>query len=86
MVGTLVQRRPGGVSIGDMWFTSYFFEIEEIEFTFDPCDVVDPKTFESVRDFVTWLGTATGREVIVTMETTDHSTIPALLRWRPQDS
>lgn len=38
---------------------------------------------ESVRGFVTWLGTATRREVIVTMETTDHSTVPALLRWRP---
>ncbi|MGW2422432.1 hypothetical protein ACWC0C_24765 [Streptomyces sp. NPDC001709] len=74
------------IDIGGMWFTCYFFEIEEIGFTFDPRDVVDPGTFARVRDFVTWLGTSTGREVIVTMESTDHATIPALLRYRPPSS
>ncbi|MEU5534835.1 hypothetical protein [Streptomyces sp. NPDC020362] len=74
------------IDIGGMWFTSHLFEIEEIEFTFDPRDVVDQETFEPVRDFVTWLGTATGQEVIVTMEGTDHATMPALLRWQPPSS
>ncbi|WP_063789857.1 hypothetical protein [Streptomyces sp. MMG1121] len=71
------------VEIGGMWFTSYFFEIEEIGFTFDPRAVVDRNTFAPVRDFVTWLGTSTGREVVVTMESTDHTTLPAMLRRRP---
>ncbi|MER6566704.1 hypothetical protein ABT288_11020 [Streptomyces sp. NPDC001093] len=71
------------VDIAGTWFTCYFFEPEEIGFTFDPRDVTDRETFEPVRDFMAWLGTSTGREVILTMETTDHATIPALLRWQP---
>ncbi|EXU61562.1 MULTISPECIES: hypothetical protein [Streptomyces] len=71
------------IDVDGVWFTCYFFDIEEIEFTFDPSDVVDKATFAPVRAFVTWLGTATGREVIVTMEGTDHAAMPALIRWRP---
>ncbi|MEV0904966.1 hypothetical protein [Streptomyces hokutonensis] len=71
------------IEIGGIWFTSYFFEIEEIEFTFDPSDVVDQKTFTPVRDFLKWLGNSTGREVVVTMEGNDHASMPALLRWAP---
>jgi hypothetical protein len=71
------------IDIDGVWFTCYFFDIEEIEFTFDPSDVVDEAAFGPVRSFVTWLGTATGREVIVTMEGTDHAAMPALIRWRP---
>ncbi|MFG2605603.1 hypothetical protein ACGFT2_18965 [Streptomyces sp. NPDC048514] len=71
------------IDVDGVWFTCYFFDIEEIEFTFDPSDVVDKTTFAPVRAFVTWLGTATGREVIVTMEGTDHAAMPALIRWRP---
>ncbi|MET7679153.1 hypothetical protein [Streptomyces sp. NPDC005423] len=71
------------IDIDGVWFTCYFFDIEEIEFTFDPSDVVDNATFTPVRSFVTWLGTATGREVIVTMEGTDHAAMPPLIRWWP---
>lgn len=71
------------IDVDGVWFTCYFFDIEEIEFTFDPSDVVDEATFAPVRAFVTWLGTSVGREVIVTMEGTDHAAMPALIRWRP---
>ncbi|MCS0604237.1 hypothetical protein NX794_23915 [Streptomyces sp. LP11] len=71
------------IDVDGVWFTCYFFDIEEIEFTFDPSDVIDATSFAPVRAFVTWLGRATGREVIVTMEGTDHAAMPALIRWRP---
>ncbi|MEV6836184.1 hypothetical protein AB0N17_16995 [Streptomyces sp. NPDC051133] len=71
------------IDVDGVWFTCYFFDIEEIEFTFDPSDVVDEATFAPVRAFVTWLGRATGRAVIVTMEGTDHAAMPALIRWQP---
>lgn len=70
------------IEIGGMWFTCYFFEVEEIEFTFDPADVVSQETFTPVRDFVKWLGNSTGREVVVTMEGNDHAAMPALIRWQ----
>ncbi|MEU8975447.1 hypothetical protein AB0D11_40615 [Streptomyces monashensis] len=71
------------IDVDGVWFTCYFFDIEEMEFTFDPSDVAGTATFAPVHAFVTWLGTATGREVIVTMEGTDHAAMPALVRWRP---
>ncbi|MFE2075451.1 hypothetical protein [Streptomyces misionensis] len=71
------------IDVDGVWFTCYFFDLAEIEFTFDPSDVVDDATFAPVRAFVTWLGAVTGREVIVTMEGTDHAAMPALIRWRP---
>jgi hypothetical protein len=64
------------IDIDGVWFTCYFFDIEEIKFTFDPSGVVDEAVFAPVHAFVTWLGTATGREVIVTMEGTDHVYVP----------
>ncbi|WP_329374315.1 hypothetical protein [Streptomyces sp. NBC_01483] len=72
------------IDVGGMWFTCYFFDIKEIEFTFDPADVVDAESFSAVREFVCWLGDSTGREVIVTMERNDHGSMPRLLHYSPR--
>ncbi|MGW4975928.1 hypothetical protein [Streptomyces mirabilis] len=72
------------VQVGGVWFTCYFFDIDEIEFTFDPADVVDAESFSVVREFVRWLGDSTGREVIVTMEGNDHGSMPRLLHYSPR--
>jgi len=44
------------IDVDGVWFTCYFFDLAEIEFTFDPSDVVDDATFAPVCAFVTWLG------------------------------
>ncbi|MFE9373993.1 hypothetical protein ACFYM2_30045 [Streptomyces sp. NPDC006711] len=73
------------VQVGNIWFTCYFFDPDEIEFTFDPADVEDEKSFTAVRDFVRRLGDTTQQEVIVTMEGTDHAAMPALLIYAPTE-
>ncbi|MFI6056382.1 hypothetical protein ACIBCO_40800 [Streptomyces violascens] len=73
------------VQVENIWFTCYFFDPGEIEFTFDPADIEDEKSFTAVREFVRRLGDATQQEVIVTMEGTDHATMPALLMYAPID-
>ncbi|MFF1358622.1 hypothetical protein [Streptomyces sp. NPDC058297] len=69
------------VQVRGIWFTCYFFDADEIEFSFDPADVVDMESFAPVCDFVRWLGDSTRREVIVTMEGNDHSAMPWLLHY-----
>lgn len=67
--------------VGEIWFTCYFFSDDEIEFTFDPADVVDEKSFSSLREFIQWLGDSTRREVIMTMEGSEHESMPKLLSY-----
>ncbi|MCX4626779.1 hypothetical protein [Streptomyces sp. NBC_01443] len=71
------------VQVGDIWFTCYFFDIDEIEFTFDPADVEDPASFAHLEAFVRRLGDSTHRNVVVTMEGTDHRAMPALIEYSP---
>nr|WP_237498692.1 MULTISPECIES: hypothetical protein [unclassified Streptomyces] len=71
------------VQVGDIWFTCYFFDIDEIEFTFDPADVDGPLPFAHMEAFVRWLGDATRKDVVVTMEGTDHRAMPALIEYSP---
>ncbi|MEU0839544.1 hypothetical protein ABZ370_08740 [Streptomyces sp. NPDC005962] len=69
---------------GNVWFSCYFFQADEIEFTFDPADVEDADSFHSVADFMSEVGEACGKRVIMTMESNDHHHIPALLEWIPE--
>ncbi|WP_217209323.1 hypothetical protein [Streptomyces sp. AC550_RSS872] len=72
------------VRIDGIWFTSYFFDWSEIEFTFDPVDVVGPPEVEVVEDFMRRVGDACGRRVVMTMETsTHHEGLPALFEYTP---
>jgi hypothetical protein len=72
------------VKIGTVWFSCYFFDSSEIEFTFDPADVENENSFRHVVDFMGEVGEACGKRVIMTMETSDHRRIPALLEWIPK--
>ncbi|MFF2805725.1 hypothetical protein ACFVT2_00835 [Streptomyces sp. NPDC058000] len=71
------------VQVGGIWFTCYFFDAAEIEFTFDPGDVVNSRTFTRVSTFMKGLGDSTGKRVIMTMEGTSHADMPALLEYMP---
>lgn len=72
------------VRVGEIWFTAYFFDPSEIEFTFDPRDVVDESGFAAVEGFMKRVGNACGKRVVMTMESsTDHAGLPALLEYRP---
>ncbi|MEV0265202.1 hypothetical protein AB0I49_28220 [Streptomyces sp. NPDC050617] len=71
------------VQVGSVWFTSYFFEVDEIEFTFDPSDVVDFEAFTQLEKFICRLGDSTGKRVVVTMEGSDHAAMPSLLEYVP---
>ncbi|MEU7529802.1 hypothetical protein AB0A74_29025 [Saccharothrix sp. NPDC042600] len=71
------------IGVGGVWFFCYFFELEEMEFTFDPEDIVDEAAFGSLTAFMEWLGEACGKRVVMTMESTDHRSIPALLEYLP---
>lgn len=71
------------VRVGDLWFACYFFDPDEIEFTFDPRDVTDETSFASLEQFMTWLAETIGKRVVMTMETIDHRLMPALLEVRP---
>lgn len=71
------------VDLDGIVFRSYFFDVDEIEFTFDPGDVTDAARFPGVASFVRLLGNATGKRVVVLMESTDHAGLPALLSYQP---
>ncbi|SOB81651.1 hypothetical protein [Streptomyces sp. 1331.2] len=71
------------ILVDGIWFTCYFFDMEEVEFTFDPGDVSDETSFRSVERFMKWLGDTCERRVIMTMEGTDHRSMPALLEYAP---
>ncbi|MFJ1900012.1 MULTISPECIES: hypothetical protein [unclassified Streptomyces] len=71
------------VKVGGIWFTCYFFDENEIEFTFDPEDVDGPTSFCHLEAFIRQIGDATHRSVLVTMEGTDHRAMPALIEYSP---
>ncbi|MFE0462254.1 hypothetical protein ACFW1A_23680 [Kitasatospora sp. NPDC058965] len=71
------------ILVDGIWFACYFFDKEEIEFTFDPEDVPDETSFESVEKFMKWLGDSCGQPVVMTMEGTDHRSMPVLLEYVP---
>ncbi|MFG2596398.1 hypothetical protein [Streptomyces sp. NPDC048462] len=71
------------VEVGGIWFSCYFFDIDEIEFTFDPADVDGPASFAHLEAFLRRLADSTHRRVVVTMEGTDHRTMPALIEYSP---
>lgn len=71
------------VEVGGIWFTCYFFDVDEIEFTFDPGDVTDLESFTAFEEFVRFLGDSARKRVVVTMEGTDHGAMPALFEYSP---
>jgi len=71
------------VAVGDIWFTCYFFDVGEIEFSFDPADVSGSDDFAALCEFVEWLGDVCGKRVVVTMESSDHASIPPLIEYLP---
>lgn len=71
------------LQVDHMWFTCYFFDQDEIEFTFHTEDVSDVQTFASLKSFVTWLANTCDERVVVTMESTDHRSIPPLFEYSP---
>lgn len=73
-----------GVEVAGIWFTCYFFDVSEIEFSFDPSDISGVDEFSALRDFVEWLGDVCGKRVVVTMESSDHASIPPLIEYLPR--
>jgi hypothetical protein len=72
------------VRVGSVWFTSYFFDPSEIEFSFDPADTSSETEFRSLEEFMKWLAKVCHKPVVMTMESsTEHRTIPALLEISP---
>ncbi len=71
------------IGVDGIWFACYFFDVSEIEFTFFPGDVTDEASYGAVERFMTWLGDVVGKRVIMTMEGTDHPSMPALLEYVP---
>jgi hypothetical protein len=71
------------IRVGSVWFTSHFVDRSEIEFSFDPSEVAGEPEFNSLQEFMNWLARVCKRRVIMTMETTDHRDIPALLEAVP---
>jgi hypothetical protein len=67
------------VRVGELWFTCFFFDVQEIEFSFDPSELAHGQHFGSLENFMVWLHEACGRRVVLTMETTHHDDIPPLL-------
>lgn len=71
------------VRVGEVVFSSYFFDPERVEFTFDPRDVRGEASFGSLEKFMTWLGGVTGKRVVMTMESVDQRLLPPLLEYLP---
>ncbi|MFF7164883.1 hypothetical protein ACFZBP_26565 [Streptomyces sp. NPDC008086] len=75
------------VRIDGIWFTSYFFDSSEIEFTFDPADVVGAAEVSVVETFMRRVGDACGRRVVMSMESSsDREGLPALFEYTPERS
>jgi hypothetical protein len=68
------------IRVGELWFVTFFFEVPEIEFTFDPAHVTGGERFGELERFMVWLADACERRVVMTMETSSgHQGMPALL-------
>ena len=68
-----------GIRVGDIWFDCFFFDVGEIEFSFDPSELANGQHFGSLGQFMIWLAETCDRRVVVTMETAHHDDIPPLL-------
>lgn len=68
-----------GIRVGELWFDCFFFDVREIEFSFDPSELANGRHFGSLEQFMIWLDETCDRRVVVTMETTRHDDIPPLL-------
>jgi hypothetical protein len=53
---------------GELWFSCFFFEQAEIEFSFGPEDLGGGVHFKSLELFMLWLAEVCDRRVILTME------------------
>lgn len=68
------------IRVGRMWFDSHFFEVGEIEFSFDPSEIEGGEQFGSLERFMLWLANACGQRVVLTMEaSSSHCGMPPLL-------
>lgn len=82
--GDDVPQARLAVGVDGMWFVSFFFEVDEIEFTFDPEGVTDSAEFGRLERFMLWLAEVCGRKVVMTMESsTGHRDAHALLETLP---
>ncbi|MFI5936341.1 hypothetical protein [Actinoplanes sp. NPDC051494] len=68
-----------GIRVGKIWFYCFFFDLQEIEFSFDPAELEGGQQFGSLEQFMIWLAETCDRRVVVTMETFRHDEIPALI-------
>lgn len=72
------------VRIGELELACFFFEVEEIEFSFDPAEIESGARFDALARFMIWLAEACGRKAVLTMETNSgHEGMPALLETVP---
>lgn len=68
------------IRVGEVWFASYFFDVDEIEFTFGPEDLAGGEHFGSLERFMVWLAEVCDRKVVMTAEhSSGHEGVPALL-------
>lgn len=75
-----------GIRVGEMWFDCFFFDVAEIEFSFDPSELAGGKHFGSLKQFMAWLAETCDRRVVVTMESTNHDDIPPLLETTKKEN
>jgi hypothetical protein len=67
------------VKVGEIWFDTFFFKPDEIEFSFDPVEIAGGQQFWALEQFMLRLADTCGVRVILTMETSRHDDIPTLL-------
>jgi hypothetical protein len=73
------------VRAGHVPLVNFFFETTDIEFSFDPEQVAGPDDVAALEAFMRWLATTCRKPAILTMETTDHRSIPALVTVQPAE-
>ncbi|WP_155905012.1 hypothetical protein [Methylopila sp. M107] len=70
------ETRPMlAVTVGRVALNCHFFDESEIEFDLDPRDVASRDDAEGIAQFMSILGEATGRPVILTCENVKHAVI-----------
>lgn len=62
------------VQVQSIWFDSFLFTADEIEFSFSP-EVVNGASFYAVEQFMLWLADVLGGRVILTMESSSGHTV-----------
>jgi hypothetical protein len=76
-------REPSAVlslGVGGVTLNCHFFAEEEIEFDFDPAEVTGSAQAEALANFMSLLGEATAKIVVLTME---NSPAAVILRYSP---